>query len=203
MPRFNYIVPGIFDSVNDPRMWDYQAQAWLHMHAFGMAAGFNYFADVIGATQQLDKQAAMIASDLRRARALGGATGLVPIVCVGHSNGCRLLVEALKNFRDVWVDELHLIAAAVDHDAEENGLNAIARASQIGRLRLYVSPDDEVLALPGAYGDLGRVGLVNACPTLARITETLRRHCGHSDWVGRDFESTMEAIVRPFSGVTA
>lgn len=196
MNRFNYIIPGIMNAVNDARDWDYQAQAWLYNHGCGLSAGFNYFAGVAEGLLSRSRFGAMVASDLRPARAAG-----MSIRGVGHSNAAGIWVEALKESPSLFVDELHLIAAAIDADCKLNWLNMLAARGQIGKLVLYVSADDEILSLPViSYGRLGRDGPKNVGPELAKILSIVRpdadqvpmRHC---DWVGKWFERTMNTVV--------
>jgi hypothetical protein len=109
----------------------------------------------------------------------------------------------MELFPNLAIDEMHLIAAAVkancslpvsrDGAGGGNGLNAAAK--RIGKLILYVSTADDVLGLPIAYGDLGKNGPVAVSAELGGKLERVNRICGHCDWVGRDFESTMRAIL--------
>lgn len=197
MARFNYIVPGIFDQVNNPGDWDYQAQAWLNAHGLGDAAGFNYADDMIGGNMALSRQAQAAAADLLKAtQAYRGELG-GSVVAVGHSNGCRILCEAIFDEPGIVLDELHLIAAACSDDCDVNFLNAAANHGQIKRVVLYVSPVDDVLALAplAGYGDLGRAGPSHIGTGLSPVLTIITRQCGHSDWVSGDFEATMELIA--------
>jgi hypothetical protein len=191
MTRFNYIIPGIFDTVDDPRMWDYQAQLWMHEHGQGLAAGFNYYTDIIGGVLARETFARMVASDLLAAQKAGLS---IRVIC--HSNGAGIICDALTGFPNLILDELHLIAAAIEDNCDKNGLNLAATEKQVGRIVGYVSSRDEVLGLGPliSYGDFGKIGPTNLSPALAGIYSQLNRECGHSDWVYRDFESTMEAI---------
>jgi hypothetical protein len=193
MIRFTYIIPGILTELEDARTWDYRAQAWLYRNGFGLAAGFNYHAGVIGGSASLDRYAGVVASDLMAA----AVAGFTPIVAAGHSNGCRILVRSLAEDAGVRIDTLHLVAAAVDRDCEASGLNSIARREQVKRIVLYVSPDDTALGFGPlfGYGNLGKLGPLNPSPELLRILERVDGHCDHSDWVVRDFEQTIQRIA--------
>lgn len=194
MARFNYIVPGILTPVGNPGDWDYRAQLWLYSRGYGLSAGLNYYDDVLGGVIARNSQAAMVASDLRAA---ASKAFLSPIVAVGHSNGCYILVDALKANADLRIDELHLIAAAVPSDCDASALNAIAQSGRIKKLVLYVSPVDEALGIGAlmGYGDLGKVGPVNSSPWLQAMTRIVRDNRLHSDWVYKYFDETMQAIV--------
>jgi hypothetical protein len=84
---------------------------------------------------------------------------------------------------------------------EGNKLNAAAARGSLSKLVVYSSPEDdtlrvgEFLAGEWAEGDLGRVGPKNASAQLEAITRVETRFCGHSDWVARDFEKTMELVT--------
>lgn len=192
MTRFFYIIPGILTDFENPKTWDYQAQLWLRENGYGEAAGFNYQAGVLGGLASRKKYGGMVSSDLRDAN----ASGFTPIIVVGHSNGCGIIAEGLSDHPDVFVDEIHLIAAAIDHDCDTNHLNAIAKRGQVKRVVLYVSPNDNALGVGPllGYGNLGKVGPVNVSPELAGILVRVDGDCDHNDWVGRDFEKTMQHI---------
>jgi pimeloyl-ACP methyl ester carboxylesterase len=191
--RYTYIVPGIYTELADARSWDYQAQAWLFNHGCGVAAGFHYFADVLGGLLSRDHFADMVASDLLQAQ----QSGLGPIDVAAHSNGCAIVLRALLKEPRVKVRNLHLIAAAVDANCALNGLNTLAESRQVGKGVLYVSPDDEALQVGPlvGYGDLGRRGPVNLRPMLAGIVDRVDRDCRHCDWVAKFFEQTMQRIA--------
>ena len=197
MARFNYIIPGILTPLEDARTWDYQAQGWLWKNSFGISAGFNYAAGVVGGILSRQEFGHTVRSDLTHAM-----QAFETIVCVGHSNGCGILLDALCPVDPPptpFITELHLIAAAVDNDCEKNGLNQPARRGQVGSVFLYVSSADEILGLPVvSYGDLGKVGPSNVCPELAKILTIVdppAADCGHCDWVTKYFDWTMQRIA--------
>lgn len=192
MARFFYFVPGILTRLENPRTWDYQAQLWVHDKGYGVGAGFNYSDGVIGATLALSKQARTVAMDLYSAR----EAGMEPVIAVAHSNGCRMVLDALSKYL-IHADELHLLAPAADCDCRKNGLNEIAERGQVKRVVLYASPADEVLGGSGAvgFGELGKLGPTNLSPKLAGMLSEVHRICRHGDWVGKDFEETMNSVV--------
>jgi hypothetical protein len=160
---FNLVVPGIFNCVNNPKSWIYKAQEWLYEGGYGLSGGFDYFADVFGASAVLDEWADKLADKLGRWQDLGWS-----YAAWGHSNGCRLILRALERDPSLRVTEVNLFAPACNDNCDEsggdhnvNGLNAAAERGQIGALNLFVSPDDEILPIPGlSYGRLGVGALV-------------------------------------------
>lgn len=192
MARYTYIVPGILTAMENPRTWDYQAQAWLYERDYGMAGGFNYHAGVIGGNISRENFSEKVGNDLAGL----ASVGFEPIDVAAHSNGCAIVLKAILKANQK-IRRLHLIAAAVNQDCSLNGLNAIAEHQLVDRVLLYVSPDDEVLANSGlaGYGELGKNGPMNIRPTLSGILQIVTEHCGHCDWIGRDFEKTMRRIA--------
>lgn len=193
MTPFFYIIPGIFDGLENPATWDYQAQLWLFRRACGLAAGFNYRASILGGIMARERMAMIVADDLVRAK---DTTQLRPIKVAAHSNGTNIVLQALAMRPEAVADELHLIASAADRDCNQNHLNLITQRGQVGKVVLYVSADDEVLGLPKlGYGDLGKAGPTNLCTQLAGILTRVDQNCGHSDWITTNFESTMQRIA--------
>src|ERR1017187_5840381 len=45
------------------------------------------------------------------------------IICAGHSNGARIILEGLKKAKWPRVEEIHLLCGACNADFDENGLN--------------------------------------------------------------------------------
>jgi hypothetical protein len=84
---------------------------------------------------------------------------------IGHSNGCRLLLETLTANPTILLDDVHLIAPWVVRDCVSNGINKLL-TRQIKRLFLYVSAGDDVLGWNLLSGrTLGKKGPTNAVPT--------------------------------------
>lgn len=185
-----YFVNGILTDANDPaKNWALRASGGFALKGWADDCGvFSNCNSVLGATLALNSQAANITLDLEEFWEAGAGE----IHAVGHSNGCRLLLHSLKH--GTRLTTLHLIAAADDVDCEANGLNRAARDGRVQKVILYVSKGDGVLALPGAYGRLGRDGPMNVDAELQQILGIVQGTCGHSDWVGSLFEQTMAEV---------
>jgi hypothetical protein len=83
---------------------------------------------------------------------------------IGHSNGCRLLLECLIENPDLVIDDLHLVAAWAKCDVTKNGILELLKREQVKRIFVYVSKGDDVLGwnclAPWYWGmELGKKGM--------------------------------------------
>lgn len=89
---------------------------------------------------------------------------VVGIDMVGHSNGCCILLDAIKRLdkKGIPVDRVVFIGAAIDERPSQNGLWEVASFGQLLKAVAYWSPVDKVIGLPWIlkwpYGSLGRKG---------------------------------------------
>jgi hypothetical protein len=188
-----YTVCGILNIPGEVKGWDIQAQEYIRAATGEDAAGYNYGGGWIGEMVWINGQAKRIAQDLYEANGEYDR-----IVYIGHSNGGRLFTRMLKVSPYVRKVTAHLFASAEVCDCEENGLNDAARRGQLDHLYIYISSGDHVLASPVAYGQMGLRGPTNMCPELAAIVticEPARLPCDHGDWIGRDFEASMDRVI--------
>jgi hypothetical protein len=182
------------DPVNDPTSWNIKGQGWLRSRIppTDLAAGFSYFADIIGAQMHRYAFAAAVAQNLRQAMAEGFS-----IVAGGHSNGGRMLLDAFVADETLH-GGLHLLACAANNDCDQNGLNLAASRGQLDYVQLYVSPVDEILGLGPvlSFGTLGRSGPSNVSPALAKVLRPqITRDFSHCQWVNQNFTDTMNSIA--------
>ncbi len=124
------------------------------------------------------------------------------VVLVGHSNGCDLIVRALKSVR---ADSIHLFAAA----AWEQDFVAAIEAKQVRKIHLYGSPDDYALKsasfaskLFGLLPDKWKFGSLGLKNTLAeRFPDVVKDHSikgyGHSTWfiAGKHYDYTISLLI--------
>lgn len=196
-PRTVYIyVPGILTKPGEAKNWCGRAVTRTHLDHPGVCAEkVEYWTRAllrpIGQKGRADK----LAKVLHYYRAAGWR-----IVLVGHSNGCDVILDALRDMGWPRIEALHLVSAACEADFRKNGLNEFG--SSIGRIVVYIAGKDFALRMAGwlpgrwlGYGVLGKVGPQNvrAGLKIAIIREPLY---GHSDWfTDANFQGTMELLT--------
>lgn len=203
MKRIVIYVNGIMNQPGDAKNWTDRAVSWTHKHTEFRAEKFEYFCGVL--TRRLFQ--AGHAQDLAdMIEDYHQDDDHFKIVLVGHSNGCDLIVRALKLVNPfLEIEAVHLISAACDPDFSSNGLNDLFREGRLEHATVYVAGADlpmkiaewtgKVLQKIGlGYGTLGRRGPVNnAHPDKVKLIE--RTVFGHSTWFRPDcFEELMAEI---------
>lgn len=128
------------------------------------------------------------------------------IVLVGHSNGCDI-IQKMATKGMLKIHEIHLIAAASEHDFIKNGYNRALKRETIEKIFIYTSPIDEALKkarlstklfgwLGLGYGYLGLVGPLNVNPEVKDRVVVHNEPMGHSQWFSKKFfERTMQTIL--------
>jgi hypothetical protein len=184
-------VNGILTIPGNGRNWTGRAVTYTHLHADDLyAEKLEYFVGVLGRSLGQAGRAAKLATMLRYYEGW-------EITLVGHSNGCDVILDALRSMGWPEIHALHLISGACDPDFDKNGLNASGR--RIGRICVYIAGADWALSLASTwagkllgYGDLGRRGPVNA----RRLVEVVREPFGHSDWFADErLDETMAFVL--------
>lgn len=128
------------------------------------------------------------------------------VVPVGHSHGCRLILDAFA--ADPFLDArcIDLVAGAAPADCDANGINLICERGQVGIIRVWASARDDVLpwarASMGLYGTLGLDGPRNLRgPARDRVRVYADDTQTHGSWFwGAAFDSLYRAITGPFDG---
>jgi hypothetical protein len=133
------------------------------------------------------------------------------VIC-SHSNGADICLRLLAEHPWIRVHELHLFAAAAEHDFAKNGLNAAFARGQVDRVVCYCSSADKALKagrvtrklfgfLGLGYGFLGLVGPENVAEEFAGNVETVwKAGYGHSDWLGKHFDEAMGMVTQKPEG---
>lgn len=129
------------------------------------------------------------------------------IILVSHSNGADIVERMIQKGLTGRIHELHLIAAASEHDFVKNGYNNALKSTRVGKIVVYMSPIDEALKkarwstrlfgwLGLGYGYLGLVGPLNVKPEVKDMVVVHNEPMSHSQWFSKKFfEKTMATIV--------
>lgn len=195
------LVNGILTSPGSAREWTDRAVTWLHSEAAAdvRAEKFEYYASALTRRLRQQRHAEDLADLIRH---YSGRS----IHLVGHSNGCDLILRALRATQ-TEIASVHMLAAACDEDFARNGLNEDITSGRVKQVHVYTSPDDGVLkwaARPSrwlfgwaglGYGLLGLVG-----PQFVAMGERVWRYdrpgFGHSTWFTEEnFAATFNRIL--------
>jgi predicted alpha/beta hydrolase family esterase len=202
---FYYFINGI--NTNIGNLWGWQHRAERHVESKTDDDADCYLYEVKTLTRWLEQS-----KHVRLATQIfaGWADLQCRRVLVAHSNGCEIVRRMLVEEPALAVDEVHMIAPAVEHDFERNGLNE----ALVGRVRLkkfviYASKSDGALQWAKktywvhwlnskwGYGWLGLVGPENVNPHLSKTVRTVW-HPGfdHGDYfVDPNFDRLMRSIM--------
>ncbi len=202
MPRAFLIVPGILQRPDGNDDWADLAVDWIEEHTPHGAQAYEYRCPALFRFVSQPKRIKACSHVLRTNPGHAWSA-------VGHSNGCRILLEMLNDCPDVRLESLHLIAPAATAHCGRNHLNEIVRRGQVRDVFIYGSNNDRALLLGRwseivagwiglGYGDLGRHGPVNMTPEARAATQTLwRDEFGHSTWFSpAHFDDTMKLVTR-------
>lgn len=155
LPKRFFFVPGVeVPADGDIHQWHFAAERIIEGNGWGTADQYAYNSPII--TRGL-RQAAYVSAV---GECLWDRKDKAEYKYVaGHSNGCAIILAALAANPEVCIDEVHLFAAAVSGDYEENGLNAMIGRGQIGRVVWYCSESDSALKWARRVKWLKRFGL--------------------------------------------
>lgn len=197
MNKIIYIfINGILTFPGDAANWTGRAVTWVQTRSPHKAEKVEYYAG------PLDRVFGQAERAQKLSRTLEFYSGW-DIVLVGHSNGCDVILDALRARELPDLAELHLISGACEADFDINGLNDALLERDIDSVRVYVAGRDKWLRLASTwtgklfgYGTLGLHGALDVAATVAQnVTETLRPNYGHSDWFAPEhFGETMRGI---------
>jgi hypothetical protein len=177
------LVNGILNFPGDAKDWNALGVTFIHLAGAGMAEKLEYFCGPVSRAFGQDHRANKLA-DLIHQYADAG----FEIVLVGHSNGCDVILDSLKQLMWPVVSELHLFSGACEADYNKNGLNKAIQEKTVGKVFVYVAGKDVWLRAANCfagrllgYGVLGLNGPLNATNIAATqvITEP---DYGHSTW---------------------
>lgn len=192
-------VNGILNNPENVSGWTDLAEEWIETNTPFKANKMEYRS---GALTRRIKQNDRVYNLQKICMAYGGDK----IVLVGHSNGCDI-IQRLINKGLPKIHEIHLIAAASEHDFRKNGFNTALKLSNVDKIHIYTSTSDEALKKAKSsrvflkwfglgYGYLGLVGpKYIASEVVDKVVVHERNEYRHSDWFKADnFQQTMKFI---------
>lgn len=156
--------------------WQHALVTWANTTTRASWSSLDYFEGILGwfHQQHVDALSKLLLAE-RSLRPAGKQH------YIGHSNGCRVLLESMLQTPGLVLDDVHLIAAWVVRDCDKSGINQLLLDGRIKRLFLYVSSRDDVLGWNFLSGrTLGKDGPTNVkqtCVINYDNTET------HTSWV--------------------
>jgi hypothetical protein len=188
--------------------WNKRAVTFIHTQTPHRAEAFEYFCTLITRPFREDQRAKHFARALREYSARGWQ-----IVCVGHSNGCDVILDGLKRAGYLRVEAVHLVCGACEADFSQNGLNHALSFGHIGKVYVYNALKDWALplahTLPGkilGYGTLGLDGALHIAEDVKdRVGQLWWDSYGHSTcWLPDHFHCTMKHFFAELpQGITA
>lgn len=200
--RVYLLVNGILTRPGNWKNWNLRAITWIHAIApeHHHAEAIEYFSDAL-VLRTLD-EGERVDALRRKIRDYAGWE----IVLVGHSNGCAVITDALKNFPEARIHSMHLFSGASEADWIKNGFNKLQASGRVGKIWVYIAGRDwalklahTVLAKICGYGVLGLHGPQNV-RNWHQVQVIREPTFGHGTWFEDEpwpspWWHTMERIV--------
>ena len=188
--------------------WNKRAVTFTHTRTPHKAEAFEYFCTPLTRPFREDERAKHFARAVREYSRRGWR-----IICVGHSNGCDVILDGLKRADWPHVEAVHLVCGACEADFSKNGLNYALHFGHIQTVYVYNAQKDWALplahTLPGkilGYGTLGLDGALHIADGVKdQVGQLWWKNYGHSTcWLPDYFNATMKHFFneKP-EGITA
>ena len=204
-------VCGILNWPGSSKNWNGRAVTWLHNHQDCQAEKVDYLCGPVGrAFGQNDRVQKLYGTLTSGGNQPSYASTARRIVLVGHSNGCAVIQDCLREHGDLPpIEALHLVCAASDSDFNTNGLNRLLGEGKVGSVTVYMAGRDQALHEAASflgvllgYGHLGLEGPKNVLQSVQDRVRIVRMApwdaYGHSDcWHDDNFEKTMGNFLAP------
>lgn len=193
-------VNGILTNPEDVGAWTDYAVEWINKNTEGKADKMEYRSGVLTRRWFQNERVQNLQKICKRY--LGDK-----IILVGHSNGCDIIERMIRKGLTGKIQEIHLIAAASEHDFIKNGYNTALKAERVGKIFVYTSPIDEALRkarwskklfgwLGLGYGYLGLIGPSRVDAKVKDSVVIYNEQMSHSQWFSKKFfEKTMQTIT--------
>lgn len=208
------VAPGInnWGSIfGDWRDWPTQFSLWINKNQPHIRCqAFFYFTTAL-TVGLMQRRRALSFSKLIRDYVNAGFR----VHLVGHSNGTRVVLDALRMADWPEVETVHLVNGACDANFERNGLNHALHHARVRKIFCYISDNDRAMKIEDTliglclfginWNDLplGLGGPTNVFPAYQN-RQVIERHWpgyGHSDcWLPKNFYSTMRTLIRDATG---
>lgn len=158
-------VRGIAGNASDLKEWEQGGVDWVLQDQYCRERGFvarcdSYECSFLTVWMNEPKRARQLAAVIRSYLDAGYEVHLV-----GHSNGTRVIREALKLLRWPKVGTVHFVCGACDSDFERTGLNYALKHHRIERFYYYVGGRDWAMKLENTF--LGKLDFAlpeKSCP---------------------------------------
>lgn len=207
MKDFYLIIPGIETDATDQFHWSRRLATQIEVSTNAKAEAYQYhvkwYSRWIHQQRNVDSVVRKIKERSPTER----------VHLIGHSNGCDLILRALRALRQVdgmtVVHTLHLYSGATDPDFRSNGLNDALEQNDLFEVHIYCSHDDWVLKrlAPVSRGlghwvglgfdNLGYVGPRGVLPSVEDdVTVHLADGFGHGTWFDEAFDITAGYLIR-------
>ena len=123
------------------------------------------------------------------------------ITLVGHSNGCAVILDALKYLEWPPIKRVVFFSPACITDCKKNGVRAAQEFGRLDQFEVFVGGRDRPLRYAATwvgrmwgYGTMGIKGPTNHVPAKTRIV--VMSQWGHSDWWSDfNFPWTMRQVL--------
>lgn len=188
--------------------WNKRAVTFTHTRTENRAEAFEYFTTPLTRPFKEDQRTKHFAHAIHEYSRRGW-----DIVCVGHSNGCDVILDGLRSAGWPKVEAVHLVCGACEADFEVNGVNWMLRIHEAAKVFVYNAQADWALplahTLPGqilGYGSLGLNGALHIAEDVKdRVGQMWWKTFGHSTcWLPHYFNSTMKHFfVEKPEGISA
>ena len=181
--------------------WNKRAVTFTHTQTEFRAEAFEYFCTFLTRPFREDERAKHFARAIKEYARAGWR-----IVCVGHSNGCDVILDGLRLAGYPDVAAIHLVCGACEADFELNGMNTALRHRWVDRVFIYNAEQDWALplahTLPGkilGYGTLGLDGALHIADDVKdQVGQLWWKNFGHSTcWLPGKFINTMAHFFKP------
>lgn len=199
--RIYICVNGICSDPGNSDGWTDRFCTWIHTHTEHRAEKFEYFAGPLTRRFFQGKHARELAKLIEQYQKQD-------VYLVGHSNGCDLIVRALRLLEFSEAEQIHLIAPATDADFRQNGLNDALWSYAVHKIFVYVGEKDGAMKLASVtgrvlklfglgYGTLGLSGPENVADEFKNRVESVHfKEYHHSTFFeGQNFDALMNSIV--------